>query len=66
MGAVIDRLSIFALQEDVRRRKERAEEEWKEYEEIRRSEREREEEEIKQLRERRVSQSFFLNSLKQT
>jgi len=41
------------MEADVKRRKEKAEEEWKEYEEMRKSEKEKESEEIRLLRERR-------------
>lgn len=41
------------MEQEAKRRKERAEEEWREYEEFRRGEREKAEEEIRQLRERR-------------
>jgi len=41
------------MEADVKRRKEKAEEEWKEYEEMRKSEKEKESEEIRLLRDRR-------------
>ncbi|CAL8076590.1 unnamed protein product [Calicophoron daubneyi] len=41
------------MEQEAKRRKERAEEEWREYEEFRREEREKAEEEIRQLKERR-------------
>lgn len=41
------------MEQEAKRRRERAEEEWREYEEFRRGEREKAEEEIRQLRERR-------------
>ncbi|KAA0190648.1 Troponin T [Fasciolopsis buskii] len=41
------------MEQEAKRRRERAEEEWREYEEFRRGEREKAEEEIRQLQERR-------------
>ncbi|KER25818.1 hypothetical protein T265_14136, partial [Opisthorchis viverrini] len=41
------------MEQEAKRRRERAEEEWREYEEFRRGEREKAEEEIRQLKERR-------------